>query len=297
MTNSAGARATPAEATPAAPAWRDLLSWARPLVPHPMEARFIVEQVAGVDHLAPVSAEEAPPEAVALVHELVARRAAGEPLQYVLGRWGFRTLDLMVDRRVLIPRPETEQVVEVALAELRHNRSWPSPVVADLGTGSGAIALSVATEAPGADVWASDASPDALAVASANRSSLGLDGRVRLVGGSWYAALPPALEGRLSLVVSNPPYIAASEVPGLPAEVRDWEPTEALVAGPTGLDAITEILRGAPRWLQPGGSVVVELAPHQADAGVALAHSAGLSDVEVGDDLAGRQRVLVARAA
>lgn len=245
----------------------------------------------------PLSSQPAPPEAVARVRQLVARRAAGEPLQYVLGLWAFRSLDLMVDRRVLVPRPETEQVVEVAMAVVRHTGSWPTPVVADLGTGSGAIALSVATEAPGAEVWATDASPGALAVAAANRSSLGLDGRVHLAGGSWYQALPGSLRGRLSLIVSNPPYIASSEVPGLPAEVRDWEPAQALVAGPTGLEAVGEILGGARRWLASAGSVVVELAPHQADAAVALARQSGLGHVEVRHDLAGRQRVLVARAA
>lgn len=290
MTTCAGTGAS-------APTWRELLSFARPLLPHPIEARWIVEQVAGVDHLARVAGTTAPPGAVAQVHELVGRRAAGEPLQYVLGRWAFRTLELMIDRRVLIPRPETEQVVEVALAELRHTRSPQRPLVADLGTGSGAIALSVATEAPDAEVLATDASPDALAVAAANCSSLGLEERVHLVGGVWYGALPLELRGRLSLIVSNPPYIATAEVPGLPAEVRDWEPTDALVAGPTGLEAITEILRGATRWLAAEGSVVVELAPHQAHAGVALAHSAGLARVEVAHDLAGRQRVLVARLA
>jgi release factor glutamine methyltransferase len=233
-------------------------------------------------------------------------------LQYVLGRWGFRTLDLMVDRRVLVPRPETELVVEVALSELRLIRSCArsaldgsaldepvvgGPLVADLGTGSGAIALSIAAEAPWAQVWATDASADALAVATANRSSLGLDRRVRLAAGSWYEALPGALRSRLSLIVSNPPYIAEAEVPGLPVVVREWEPKEALVSGPTGLEAIAHVLAGARAWLSAPGSVVVELAPHLADAAMAVARSAGLVEVAVHDDLVGRPRVLVARAA
>ena len=212
-------------------------------------------------------------------------------MQYVLGRWDFRTLELTVDRRVLVPRPETEQVVEVAFSELRRSRSRAlsaldgavpdgsvvdAPLVADLGTGSGAIALSIATEAPRAQVWATDASADALAVAAANRSSLRLDGRVQLAAGSWYEALPPALRGHLSLIVSNPPYIAEAEVPRLPVEVRDWEPTGALVSGPTGLEAIAEILAGAAGWLSEGGSVVVELAPHLAGAAMALGVGSGL---------------------
>jgi len=156
------------------------------------------------------------------------RRESGEPLQYVLGSWAFRSLELMVDPRVLIPRPETEQVVEVALGEIRRHRR---PVVADLGTGSGAIALSVVAEVAGAQVWATDTSEAALAVARANLAGLaGMAAtRVRLARGSWFSALPAELRGRLSVVVSNPPYVADAEVASLPAEVAEWEPREALV--------------------------------------------------------------------
>ncbi len=216
---------------------------------------------------------------------MVTRRAAGEPLQYVLGRWAFRRLDLVVDRRVLIPRPETEQVVEVALAELAAlagASSAPSPgisalavgaseavvsagavvpaggagpVVVDLGTGSGAIALSLAAEANPAAVWATDASPDALTIARANLAGLGgtRAARVRLVEGWWWDALPVELMGRVSLVVSNPPYVTTAEMSSLPAVVADWEPEAALHAGPHGLEAIEVIVAGAPDWLaRPG---------------------------------------------
>jgi release factor glutamine methyltransferase len=287
--------------------WRELLLWARASLPQPTEARFILEHVAGGDRLGSLIGQSAPPPAADRVRELVSRRSAGEPLQYVLGQWSFRTLELLVDRRVLVPRPETEQVVEVALSELRPILSGALPVldgpvldgplVADLGTGSGAIALSIATEAPGAQVWATDASADALAVAAANRSSLGLDGRVRLAAGNWYEALPRALQGRFSLIVSNPPYVSEAEVPGLPVEVRDWEPKEALVSGPTGLEAIAEVLAGASGWMSAAGSVVVELAPHLAGAATSLARAAGLAEVAVHDDLTGRPRILAARAA
>src|SRR5581483_11962387 len=154
---------------------------------------------------------------------MVERRAAGEPLQYVLRRWGFRTLDLLVDPRVLIPRPETEVVVEVAIRELRRIDSR-RPLVADLGTGSGAIALSIAVEVPDARVWATDASADALAVARANLAGIGSPAakRVRIEQGSWFDALPAAFRGQFDVVVSNPPYIAAHE--DLPPEVVDWEP-------------------------------------------------------------------------
>lgn len=229
------------------------------------------------------------------LEELVARRLAGEPLQYVLGSWAFRTLELAVDRRALIPRPETEQVVEVAL-DLLGDR--PRPVVVDLGTGSGAIALSVAAERPGAEVWATDADPAALALAAENRERTGAP--VTLRCGSWYGALPDELRRRVDLVVSNPPYVSEDEWPGLDAEVR-CEPFGALVAGPgsdgtPGLAAVEAVLAGAPAWLAPGGWVVVELAPHQAPPAAAAARRAGLEDVGVARDLAGRQRAVTARA-
>ena len=165
---------------------------------------------------------------------MVARRRAGEPLQYAIGAWGFRRLDLYLDRRVLIPRPETEQVVEVALRRAAAARRCRAPLVVDLGTGSGAIALSIAVEVPGADVWATDVSADALAVARANLAGLGgrAATRVRLVEGSWFDALPEAFRGQVHLLVSNPPYVADGET--LPAEVADWEPPGALRAGPHG---------------------------------------------------------------
>jgi release factor glutamine methyltransferase len=223
---------------------------------------------------------------------MIERRAAGEPLQYVLGRWGFRRLDLMVDRRVLIPRPETEVVVDAALEELAR-LDVPSPLVADLGTGCGAIALAIASEHATADVYATDSSPDALAVARANLAGLGTAGRrVRLCQGSWFDALPGDLAGAVAVVVSNPPYVADDEE--LPPEL-DWEPEGALRAGPTGLEALTQVIAGAPRWLTGDGALVLELAPHQADAARAFAQSGGFAHIEVRADLAGRDRVLVAR--
>jgi release factor glutamine methyltransferase len=241
--------------------------------------------------------EPATQRGVVHLDALVARRLEGEPLQYVLGAWSFRTIELMVDRRVLIPRPETEGVVEVALAELdrrRADRPGATLLVADLGTGSGAIALAVAAERERVEVWATDRSADALAVASANLAGLGRAAtRVRLCEGSWFGALPDELAGRLDVVVSNPPYVADHEA--LPTEVADWEPGEALFSGPTGLEAIERILAEAPTWLARPGALVVELAPHQAEAASAAARAAGFTDVEVVDDLAGRPRTLVAR--
>jgi release factor glutamine methyltransferase len=225
---------------------------------------------------------------------MVERRRTGEPLQYVLGIWAFRRLELVVDRRVLIPRPETEMVVEVALAQLRR-LGVARPLTVDLGTGSGAIALSVALEMPEAHVWGTDRSEDALAVARANLSGMGarVATRVRLSAGDWFRALPGYLKGGVDLVVANPPYVGEAEP--LPAEVADWEPAGALVAGPTGLECVDEILVEAPGWLRRPGVVVIEIAPHQAERAVALARAAGFAEAEVHPDLSGRPRALVAR--
>ncbi len=226
-----------------------------------------------------------------VLERMVARREAGEPLQYVLGRWGFRSVDLMVDRRVLIPRPETEVVAGEAMAELDR---IDGRAVVDLGTGSGAIALAIAVERATAEVWATDASPDALDVARANLAGVGRPAaRVHLHHGRWYEALPAEVAGRVDLVVSNPPYVARGEE--LPPSVAEWEPIDALVSGPTGLEAIGAVVAGAPAWLARPGALVVEMAPHQADAASALARDAGFTWVDVRPDLAGRLRALVAR--
>src|SRR5262245_30143720 len=233
------------------------------------------------------------------------RRVRGEPLQYALGAWSFRGLDLMVDARVLIPRPETEWVVEVALEEaerlgLRRVTKRPAydvatrAVIADLGTGSGAIALALEAALPEVAVWATDASDDALTVASANIAGAAAT-RVRIAAGSWFEALPLELRGELTLIVSNPPYIAEHEHATLPSDVRDHEPRAALVPGPSGLEALSHLVAGAPRWLAAPGTLVCEIAPHQADALTAAARAAGFDDAFVRDDLAGRPRVLVAR--
>src|SRR5437764_4504249 len=252
--------------------WRHLYKLATERLGSDVDARRIVERASGREgpNWLLTLGEPVPTRAVSFFDDMVERRAAGEPLQYVLRRWGFRTLELLVDRRVLIPRPETEVVVEVAIRELRR-RAVRRPLVADLGTGSGAIALSLAVEVPACKVWATDASEEALAVARANLSGLGSPAavRVRLSPGRWFDALPPPLRGEFDLLVSNPPYVAAAE--HLPAEVADWEPEEALIAGPTGLEAVAEIVSGAAAWLARGGSLAVEIAPPPAHEALALA--------------------------
>jgi release factor glutamine methyltransferase len=264
------------------------------------EARWLVEEASGLEGADWVLGLDDPAtvNGVARLDGLVARRLDGEPIQYVLGHWSFRHLDLLVDRRVLIPRPETEQVVEVALVELDQVRAArPAdhrPRVVDLGTGSGAIALSVATERPGTDVWATDRSTEALSVARANLAGLGMAGMcVRLTEGSWFDALPAELAGSIDLIVTNPPYVAATEE--LPPSVASWEPHEALVPGPTGLEAYGELVAELARWLAPGGAFVAEIGATQADDVASMAVAAGLGSVRVEPDLAGLPRAVVAR--
>lgn len=265
-----------------------------------LESRWMIEVASGHEgaDLAAGLGQPATERGVAHLDAMIVRRRAGEPIQYVLGRWPFRTLDLLCDQRVLIPRPETEQVVEVALVELdrvllaRHGDH--DGVVVDLGTGSGAIALSFAVERPGTRVWAIDASPDAAAVARANLAGLGMaGGRVRIAEGSWFDVLPDDLRGTIDLIVTNPPYIADGEV--LAPSVADWEPVQALISGPSGLEAYEAVLADARRWLAPGGAFVAEIGSTQADAVTALAVQVGLVDVSVHHDHAGHDRTVVAR--
>jgi release factor glutamine methyltransferase len=223
---------------------------------------------------------------------MVTRYRAGEPLQYVLGRWSFRRLDLAVDRRVLIPRPETELLVEVALQLLADVE--PRRVV-DLGTGSGAIGLALADELPldGTEVWLTDVSEDAIAVASANLAGIGRSARnVRIATGDWFDAVPGDVH--FDLVASNPPYVAAGS-PLLDDSVADWEPPTALFAGADGLDAYRTIVQAARDRLVPGGWLVVEIGTDQGDAVRIICEEAGYVDVEVRPDLAGHDRIVVAR--
>ncbi|MFV0523122.1 MAG: peptide chain release factor N(5)-glutamine methyltransferase [Acidimicrobiales bacterium] len=231
---------------------------------------------------------------VAALDAMAARRLAGEPLQYVVADWAFRHLDLYVDGRVLIPRPETEVVAGVALAELdRLDPGRSGSLAADLGTGSGAIGLSLVREHDGVQVWMTDVSADALAVAQANLAGVGRSGsRVRIARGSWFEALPADLKGRFDVVVSNPPYVADHEE--LPSEVADWEPALALRAGPRGTEWLDHLVAGAPAWLRPNGALVLELAPPQADE-IAARAATRVAQVEVVDDLTGRARAVVAR--
>jgi release factor glutamine methyltransferase len=216
---------------------------------------------------------------------LVSRRGQREPLAYVLGEWGFRRLMLRVDRRVLIPRPETEVVVERCLELLG---GLQEPHVLDVGVGCGAIALAIADEHPSARVTGFDSSAGALAVARGNLESSGLNGRVRLVEHDLRGGFGV---GVFDLVVSNPPYVEEDEIDGLEPEVREWEPRDALV-GPGATEAVA---RGALEALGPGGWVVLEVADGKARDVGALVEALGYGEAVITPDLARRERVVSAQ--
>jgi release factor glutamine methyltransferase len=234
------------------------------------------------------SGVEVPAPAGRQFGEMVRRRLRREPVAYITGRKGFRHLELAVDSRVLIPRPETELLVELAL-ELRPAR------VLDVGTGSGAIALAVADELPDAEVTATDTSPAALEVARGNAERLGLANRVRFLEGT----LPP--DGPFDLVLANLPYVAERDWPSLQPEVARYEPREALLAGPDGLDAYRAFIPECSGHLhryaeQMTGALAVEVGEGQAPAVPELMRSAGFGEVEVRRDLAGIERVVLGRS-
>ena len=229
------------------------------------------------------------------LRESVRRRAAGEPLQYVTGEVAFRHLVLKVRPGVLIPRPETEVLVDTVLPEVRRVLAQRAEVlVADLCTGSGCIALSIASECPGAAVFAADVSPLAVEVAAENASRLGLAETVTTLSGDLFSALPAGSLGTLDVVVSNPPYIPSGDVPELPAEIAGFEPHLALDGGHDGLDVYRRILAGAREWLRPGGLLAVELDERMVRKAAAEAVE-WYEDVRVVSDLAGRDRIVSAR--
>jgi release factor glutamine methyltransferase len=219
---------------------------------------------------------------------LVEARLRGEPLQYLEGTAAFGPLDLLVDRRVLIPRPETEQLWELARGLVDHPQ-----VIVDLCTGSGALALALKLVFPTARVLATELSPGAVAVARANAARLGLE--VEILEGDLFAPLPGDMAGRVDLVVSNPPYVAEGEWPGLPEDVKR-EPAMALVAGPDGSEMLARIATEVGGWLRPGGVVACEMGETQGEVVQAL-FAAGLDEVRLRQDLAGRDRFVIGRRA
>ena len=225
------------------------------------------------------------------IRPLVRRRSAREPVQYIVGETEFFGLKLKTDRRALIPRPETERLLEIVVTRLAGS---PPARVLDLGTGSGAIALGLATAFPAAVVTAVDSSENALALARENAAALGLAERVNFLSSDWFSALPAG--GLFELVVANPPYLSADETAQAAPEVRDFEPVAALTAGGQGLDELKKILADAPRFLAPGGLLALETGIAQHAELLRLAAAAGFSPAESLSDLAGRDRYVLAVA-
>lgn len=252
------------------------------------DARLLVAHAAGIPAGRLTLHLDDPLPSAARLDELAAARAARRPMAQILGYRDFWKHRFIVTPDVLDPRPETETLVAAALSE-------PFARVLDLGTGTGAILLSLLAERPAATGLGTDLSPAALDVARRNAAALGLSGRATLLPSDWFTAVT----GRFDLIVSNPPYIAAAELPALEPEVRDHEPRMALTPlddpGGDGLAAYRAIIAGAPEYLAPGGRMLLEIGPTQGAAVAALAADAGLRDVAVLRDFDGRDRVVAAR--
>ena len=254
-----------------------------------LDASVLLAHALGLSRTALIAHPEMPlgPAERRRFGELVERRAAGEPLAWITGRREFWSLDFEVDRSTLVPRPETERLVEAVLATAGEvGRKGDGVRVADLGTGCGAVAIAVAKEAPRAEVVATDIDRDALAVARRNVRRLA-PGRVELRHGSWCDPLDP---GSFSVIASNPPYLRAQD-PHLDGDGVCREPRRALVGGRDGLAAIRAIGRGAGRCLQPGGRLLLEHGEEQGDAVRRVLRVAGFVRVRTFRDLGGRERV------
>jgi release factor glutamine methyltransferase len=251
------------------------------------ESEALLQRVLGVDRPALFTRDAGLTTAEAKAYgRALCRRCTGTPLQHLTGEQGFRRVVLEVRPGVFVPRPETEVLVDVVLRSIS---SIDAPIVVDLCTGTGAVALAVADEHPGAIVYATDISDDAVELARANAERLGLPATV--ASGDLFAPLPRGLEGKVDVVCANPPYVPRARRDELPAEVLA-DPEEAVFGEPELYD---RIFAGAMTWVRPGGTVAVEI---EDDAGSAIsdaASAAGLADVVVKQDLTGRDRVVVGR--
>jgi len=221
---------------------------------------------------------------LALIRPLVKRRSQREPLQYILGAMEFFGVNLKVDRRALIPRPETERLVEIILEKLPN----PPSSILDLGTGTGAIALALAHHFPESRVLAVDVSAAAVELAGENLAALGLQDRVKVRLSDWFSAIE--MSTKFDLIVSNPPYLSAAEADETAAEVREFEPRSALTPGESGLEALGQIIDRAKSFLAPGGLLAMETGIAQGDALQAQFMEAGYSRHEFAPDLTGRER-------
>lgn len=253
-----------------------------------LEARLFVAHAAGLSETALLGSGEAPLPAAAVdrLADVVARRRAREPVAYILGEKEFWSLPFAVDRSTLIPRPDSETLIEAALAFI--GDASRSPRVLDLCTGCGCLLLALLHAAPAASGIGVDLSESAVRVARGNAERLGLAGRAAFVCGNW----ADAIAGAFDIVLANPPYIAGAEWPTLPHEVRGWEPRLALIGGVDGLAAYRELLPTAARLLAPGGGGFFEVGHGQAPDVAALAARAGFQRIDLKKDLAGVERCL-----
>lgn len=258
-----------------------------------LSAEWLLSAATGLSRVELYAYHDRPltPEERDTLRESVRRRAAGEPLQYVTGEVAFRHLVLKVRPGVLIPRPETEVLAGEVLAAIA---GIETPLVVDVCTGSGCIALSVAQEHPGAVVHAVDLAPVAVEVSRENASRLGLADYVLVHEGDLLAPLPAALRGAVHAIVSNPPYIPSADVDDLPLEVAGFEPRLALDGGPDGLEVFRRLLADSREWLAPGGVIAVELDERCVQSAAQEAQE-WYEEVRVITDLAGRDRIITAR--
>jgi release factor glutamine methyltransferase len=261
------------------------------------DARWLVE------HVLAVAGDPTAPAGAALLDELVARRAAREPLQLVLGTTAFRTVELVCRPGVFLPRPETEVLAGVAIDAAR--QAGPAPVVAEPCTGTGAVACSLVAEVPGVRVIATDEDPAAVALATKNLRRV-TEGRAGVPSAaprtSWevrqgdlLGPVDAALRGHLDVLVANPPYLPASDRGSWEVEVADHDPDGALVGGPDGHEVVDALLAAATTWLAPGGLVAIELDARRADDALRVAARAGLAATQLVPDLTGAPRVVVGR--
>lgn len=258
-----------------------------------LSAEWLVADVVGLPRLElPFHYDEPVDDAARhAIEQMAERMAGGEPIQYVLGHTDFMGFRILTDPRALIPRPETEELVEKVIRESDLGER-ERPVVADVGTGTGCIAIALAEWQPAIKVWALDQSSSALALARKNVAEHGLAERVSLVESDLLAALPPP---KVDAIVSNPPYIPDDDYRALPLHIRDHEPELALAAGPEGLSVYERLAPEAYDRLVPGGWLFLEIGAEQADAVKALVEGAGFSEVMVHLDLSGRDRIVQAR--
>ena len=228
--------------------------------------------------------------------DLLRRRLNREPLAYITGQQEFWSLGFLVSGDVLVPRPETETLVERALKHLAAINNHEAPRILELGTGSGAIAVALASELPQAEIVATEIAPAALQIARRNASRNGVSNAIRFLQGDLFTALDQELEKEFDLIVSNPPYIPRGEIVHLEAEVSRWEPRAALDGGVDGLDFYRRIIEEAPGYLRQGGAVAVEIGAAIGSLVLALfRNNPAYGDTRVYQDYSGRDRVVIAR--